>query len=413
MLKRSLAFCIIFLAGCGKVLHATGPPMEWPMYQGGLTHNAVLLARLPAVQWTIDVHSKVNGGFGYDGTRLYFVDFAHELVAVDPRTGNREWIAMGDDVLMSTPIVAGGLVFIGSGTNTILKYTGNEFWGRRAGNHWYAFRAADGALVWSYRTAGEAMPSAAYANGRLIFATGGNTATALDARTGKVIWKTKIPGVATMGSVMIDRGTAFVVTTKGKDQKPRDHTLALSVRTGRVKWIAPYGDADGTPTVADGLVYVEDVYDGPFGPTEAIGTNAVRALDEKTGTLRWSYLGGEGEFTAVGSNERGIAGTYANGVLYESVPSQNDLIAFAARTGHVLWKRPMRGPIKMSPLVYRGSVYVGDSAGVLYKLDARTGAVRSAWPYAKPFTTAPPLIVGGTLFIADTDQIHAIPLNKI
>jgi outer membrane protein assembly factor BamB len=406
---------LALLTACGQA--QSGGTLTWTMYQNGTTHNAVLPLDFPAVKWTRDLHAKINGGLAYDGRYLYVDDFDNDLLALDPQTGAIAWRARADDVLMSTPIVAENLVFVGSGTNDVLSDApSGTVWGRKDGNHVYAFRTGDGKEVWSYPTVGEAMPTPAYLTGQLLFATGDNLATAVVAASAKPIWKTPLPGVPTMMSTMVHDGFAFFVATQGKAHfadPTRNHTLALGTTDGKVRWSAPFGNADCTPTVAQGLVFVEGANDGPIGPREAWGSNDVSALDEQTGTIRWHYRSPSGQFTNIGSLERAITGTYDGGVLYQSVPIANSMIAFRASDGTVLWQTRTAGAVKMSPIVARGNVYFGDIAGMFYALDAKTGAIRTAIPSGKPYTTSPPIIVGGTLFIANNDTVKAIPLDKL
>ena len=414
---RALAAAAValFLAACGQA--QSGGTLTWSMYQNGTTHNAVLPLDFPAVSWSQNLHAKINGGLAYDGRYLYADDFDNDLFALDPQSGKIVWRARADDVLMSTPIVAEGLVFAGSGTNAVLSDgPSGTVWGRDGGNHLYAFRTGDGKEVWSYPTVGQAMPSAAYLAGQLLFATGDDLATAVVAASPKPIWKTSLPGVPTMGSTMVHDGYAFFVVTQGKSKvasPTRNHTLALGTADGKVRWSAPFGNSDCTPTVAQGMVFVEGVIDGPIGPREAWGSNDVSALDEQTGTIRWHYRSPNGQFASIGSLERGITGTYDGGVLYQPVPVSNSMIAFRANDGSILWQTRTTGPVKMSPIVAGGKVYFGDIAGMLYALDAKTGAVRTAIPSDKPYATSPPVIIGSTLFIANSDTIKAIPLDKL
>ncbi len=414
---RSLAliFVAVVAAGCGGGREKTAMP--WTMYQRTTAHDAVVSAPFPAESWALDLKSKINGGLGYDGKRLYADDFAGEAVAIDPQSGHVLWRARGDDVLMSTPIVADGMVFVGSGTNAVLvDQPGKTVWGRKAGNHWYAFRSDDGKPVWSYATVGEAMPTAAYADGLLTFGTGDALATGLQANSGKLLWSSPLPGHVSMASAMIDGDLAYYVVTKSEadhHQAGGNQVVALHWRDGSFAWRAPYGNSDCTPTIAGGTLFVEGVQDGVLGPREAIGTNDVVALDARTGKLRWRYAGAPGVFTAVGTNERAIAGTYDGGVLYQSLPTTSQLAAFRAGDGHVLWMLRTAGPVKMSPLVRDGIVYVGDTAGLFYTISARTGAVRHVTEFRQPFTSAPPLVVGQTLFVPNSQTIRAIPLDKL
>jgi outer membrane protein assembly factor BamB len=408
-------FVALALSACNHA--ASSPsPAAWTMYQNGLTHNAVLPSQLPETTYAIDTGAKMNGGLAYDGRWLYAATFAGDLLAIDPANGGVQWRIRADDVLMSSPIVAGGMVFVGSGTNRQLwERKGSAAWGRPSGNHWYAFKADSGAAVWQYPTVGEAMPSAAYDNGVLVFATGDNFAQAVGALTGRLLWKTQLPGVPTMASAMIDRGVVFLAATQGKPEVyeiGRSHTLALDLHTGAIRWSAPYGNGDCTPTVAQNMVFVESAKDGPKGPLEATGTNSVIALDEATGKMRWRYTSAAGYYTAVGSNERAIAGTYDGGVLYQSIPATSELLAFDAATGRVKWHVHTNASVKMSPVIDHGSVYAGDTGGVFYRLDARTGAVLAAVPYDRPYTTSPPVILGKTLFVTDTEYLRALPLSN-
>lgn len=385
------------------------------MYQHGLTHNAVFATNFPPVTYAKLQTGKINGGLAYDGTSVYAVTFDHELIALDPKTGGVRWRARGDDVMMSSPIVASGMVFVGSGTDRRLgDEPGATAWGRPGGNHWYGFRADDGRLVWSHATVGEAMPSAAFTDGALVFATGDNLATAVEAATGKVRWRTKLPGVPTMASAMVDNGKVFLVTTSGRSARydpVRSHTTALDVRTGATLWSAPFGNADCTPTIAQGRVFVEDSSESAKGSREAVGSNDVAALDERTGKLVWRYRGSLGFFTAVGSNERAVTGMYDRGVLYQSLPTLSAMVAFRAKDGRVLWSRRTSGPVKMSAVVRGDDLYFGDSSGVFYRIDARTGSVRAAIPFDRPYTTSPPIVLGQSILVADTDYVRALPLD--
>jgi outer membrane protein assembly factor BamB len=118
-----------------------------------------------------------------------------------------------------------------------------------------------------------------------------------------------------------------------------------------------------------------------------------------------------GLWSVVGSDEAAIAGTYANGTYYQPAPFTDELIAFDAATGNIRWRFHTSGPIKMSPVIAGRRLYVGDTVGLLYTLDARTGKVLELRAFKKPFTTSPPVVAGNTLIIANETTVDALPLS--
>src|SRR5581483_4745415 len=89
--------------------------------------------------------------------------------------------------------------------------------------------------------------------------------------------------------------------------------------------------------------------------------SAIRAIDYRTGAIRWSKEIGEGESVA------GILST-AGGLLFTGDTNGNAL-ALDAETGHTLWHAYGGGSIECSPMTYEldGRQYVVQAAdGVLY-----------------------------------------------
>jgi outer membrane protein assembly factor BamB len=115
----------------------------------------------------------------------------------------------------------------------------------------------------------------------------------------------------------------------------------------------------------------------------------------------------------VASGEHAIAGTAVNGVLYQSIVNQNRLSAFDEQSGRVLWSVRTAGPVKMSPLVDNASVIFGDTTGILYNVDRRTGHIRHTASFKDPFSTSPPVIIGETLLVANGRYIFAIPTSVL
>ncbi|HTU83878.1 MAG TPA: PQQ-binding-like beta-propeller repeat protein, partial [Candidatus Acidoferrales bacterium] len=257
-----------------------------------------------------------------------------------------------------------------------------------AGNgSWRAFRAQDGTQLWAHAGDARVDPSSAYFGDRLLIAAG-ETVAALRAADGVALWRAQIPAARETSSPVVRDGTLFVSATPAR-------TVAIDPDTGRTRWSAPYGSAGCTPAVAQRLVFVED-------------RTAVAALDERTGAVRWRVAIPEGIRSSVGSKATAAAGAYDGGVLFQSIPGNSTVAAFRAADGHVEWSVRTSAPVKMSGAIAGGDLYVGDTIGVVYRIDERTGGVRAALPFDQPYSASPPLVLGTTLVVGDGIYLRAI-----
>lgn len=394
----------------------TGQP--WTMYQRVPTHNAVVARPGFRARWVYDAKAKINGGIAVSGDVAYVNTFAKELVALDVRTGQVRWEARTDNIVMSTPVVGGGLVYIGTGHNGSMTAAHSEFaygvsehadmispWGRPEGDHLLAFDARTGAKRWSYRTEGEDMPSPVLLDGAVFFANGDLHAYSLDAKTGAVRWATELGGIATMASANVAQNAVILGLCTGPQYQGR--TIALVPRTGAVRWRAAEGDCDAAPAVAGGKVFVS----GVTGLKTQYGYGArgtVAALSAASGKVLWRYTDPvEGPYSKVGSSERAVAGTADGGVYYQSIPTSDTMYAFDAETGARRWSVRTQAPVKMSPVIANGRVFFGDGAGLLYQVDARTGRLVHVDLFDEPFATAPPVLVGRALLLVAGTHVYA------
>jgi outer membrane protein assembly factor BamB len=398
------------------------------MYQLRSDHNAVIARDNFAVTWNYNTKAKINGGLAVVGNTLFLDDFADEILALDALTGNLRWRATTDNIVMSTPIVSRGLVYVGTGHNGAAGAMndhngGGGFayalpvgatdlikWGRPEGDHVIALDAATGAERWKYRTAGEDMPSPALVADMLVFANGDFHAYGLDPSRGEAAWQRDLNGISTMASASVSGSRAIVSVCSGP--KMQGHTIALDAHTGKIVWNAAVGDCDSAPTLGLGRVFVSGV-DGNAASFGYGARGVVTAIDEKTGKVEWSYRSSEvGPYTQISSNERAIAGTYADGYYFQSIPTSNELVAFDPATGRVRWRLRTAGPIKMSPVVKHGVLYVGDTVGLFYRIEAARGIILHVRMFDQPFTTSPPVIVGSTIFVVNGSTVYAIPLSS-
>ena len=409
---------VLTAAGCvfgqrGSIAQSPPPRASgtWPMYQYGATHNAVFDEPLFHAEWQTALGDRINGGFALEGTTLYAVSFDHRLYAIDAPTGKILWNLLTDDILMSTPVYSKGILIIGSGHNGFMKPDDpvSQTWGRPEGNNVFAYSLA-GKPLWKFHTEGEDMPTPAIDGDTVVFGNGDAHAYALDLTTGKQKWQIPLAGAVTMASTAIDNGVAFISSCHNAPYFCE--TRALDVRDGRTLWTNPNGGSDCAPAVADGLVFVNSNRNDDYHYHTG-GTDIVAALDERTGTTRWTYEGEPGPYTFPGTNERQIAGTVADGALFQPIGNASRVIAFEARSGKILWNLRTWANVKMSPVVKKGRVYFGDTGGVLYAVDERNGDVIHTSSFLQPFSSAPPLIAGDTIFNAVGSIVIAMPLENV
>jgi outer membrane protein assembly factor BamB len=143
---------------------------------------------------------------------------------------------------------------------------------------------------------------------------------------------------------------------------------------------------DGTPAVADGVVYVGD------------DNGNIYALTAASGTLRWKLSTG----SSVVSRPAVVDGTVYIG------SENNDVYALDAVTGAIRWKRDTGGSVDSGPAVTGGLVYVGNDNNEVFALDAATGAIRWTQQTGDNVTTNP-AVSGGTVYVGcEDDSVYAL-----
>lgn len=386
----------------------------WPMYQYQPSHNAVFPSSRREVSWQTRLGGKVNGGLAFDGGALFVESFDRRVSALDARTGRILWSTRLSNVVMTTPIVADRIVVAGTGTSRVLTDTSAKLiWGRPAGDEIVGLDEGNGRVRWRRKTLGENMPSPALVNIRgvdaLVFANGDGHIRALAVRDGHTIWERAVPGIATMSSAAVDGSVVFVVVGSGSHSGTRDRLIAVDPSDGRILWGAPYGNADCSPAIADGEVFVEGS-NADASRAQPNAFNDVEAVDEGTGRRLWRWYSGYGVFTNAGSNEEGVAGLAADGAFYEAIPATDEFIAFDARTGRIRWKLRTYAAVKMSAVEKDGRLYFGDTGRTFYAVGARNGRILAESRYPSFFSVSSPVIFGRTLYVANGGVVRAMPL---
>ena len=163
-------------------------------------------------------------------------------------------------------------------------------------------------------------------------------------------------------------------------------TLALDARDGSVDW---HYEADGpvsaSPTVHDGVVYAG-----------INGGGSLVAPSSATGGPRWEY-------DTVGSIT-GSSPAVANGTVFvgDHGEAGSRLHAVDQENGDNVWSQRSRGPIRASPAVVDGVVYVTDLDDTVCGLNTADGA--EIWRFETGDNVrSSPALWRGRLFVGSDD----------
>ncbi len=223
-----------------------------------------------------------------------------------------------------------------------------------------ALDADTGRTLWKRRIGRLNASSPTYYKGRLyIVNLEPGHIVKLDARTGRTLWKRNLPDRAESSPVVVGRSVYFGCEN--------GELFALSTVNGNVRWSTPLGGAiKAAPAYYGGRIFVGD-YGG-----------YMNAVDADSGELVWQSgslgpgFGGSGAFysTPAVAFGRIYAGNNDGRVYSYSV--RNGELAWSHSTGGYVYSGPTVSTTRHSP----PSVFIGSFDGNVYALDARDGSVR-------------------------------------
>ncbi|HSQ60658.1 MAG TPA: PQQ-binding-like beta-propeller repeat protein [Acidobacteriota bacterium] len=390
--------------GVAWTFKAGGPIVASPTLADGVVYISSLDRRLYAVdqetgkeKWTFESRMPIASSPAIADGAVYFVSSTGSLAALDAATGSPKWVFAAEyerrfeapglhgyppakqtipdawDLFTSSPAAAGGKVYFGCGDGNV-----------------YAVDAATGLLQWKFPTGGVVHASPAVVKGVVYVGSWDGRLYAIDAETGLQRWAFQTGEdpvahnqVGFQSSPAVVNGVVYVGCRDA-------HVYAVDAATGRKKWDYPTSKSwvIGTPAVRDGVVYA--------GTSD---TARFMALDAKSGRLRWNATANGYIFSSP---------ALAGGLAYFGDHS-GTLHAVDLKSGRTAWQfrtdaakaDPLRvlnadgtlnragftpvfhdfqdmyvdfyrfvsiGAIMSSPVVDRGTVYVGSLDGNLYAI---------------------------------------------
>ena len=313
-----------------------------------------------------------------------------------------KWRVKTGSAIKSSPAIAGGVVFIGSGDDKV-----------------YAIELASGKPIWTHKAGGSVDSGPLVHDGRVYVGCKDGSLYALDAATGRQKWRVETGGE-------IPGSPNWLAGPDGKTRivfGSYDFKLYCVDAAGQELWKAETGNyLNGTPAVGDGVIvmgscdeklYVVSAEDGSPISTVEVGsfifTSAALAggrayfarvdkqllcVDPKGGAIEWRYEPAEPvEF-------------------YSSPAVGKDVVLIGGRDGRLhcvgradgkpRWTFATRDNVDSSPVIVGDKVVFGSGDGRLYVVKLADGKEVFSYDVGEAIT-ASPAVAGGMVVIGAED----------
>lgn len=295
-------------------------------------------------KWHIDADGPVDASPAVVDRLAYFLSDAGTVYAVDGDSGAVHWQkATQQEIPAETPR-----------TSSPTAVDGAVYVGLHAGGVW-SFDGSTGEKRWETKLDGAVIGAAPpVADNTLFTGHTGGALVAIDTDDGTIQWRTKLAEFVTCPPT-VHEGRVYVGGSEG-----RVHEVSASSgdveRTFETAFEpdlpgTPLRKINASPAIADGSLVV--------------GSNDYHAYawDLDSGDRQWRFRVGGRCYSAP---------AIADGVAYVGGIS-GQIYGIELTTGEQLWSYAATGEIRdSSPAVVNNAICIGDSAGELYCLEART-----------------------------------------
>jgi outer membrane protein assembly factor BamB len=299
--------------------------------------------------WAFRTEGEVWSSPAVSGGVVYFGSDDHNLYAVDVASAQARWTFATGAIVRSRPAVVEGVVYFTNDANILYAVdaeSGAELWRFDMGKPYMERKPVTEG--WDYMQS-----SPAVADGVVYTGSANPYFYAVDAATGREIWRFKAGWMYTRSSPAVADGLVYFGDWNGR-------IYALEAATGEKRWhYDTHGAIVPSPTVADGVVYIGSKFPCMY------------AFDAQTGELKWCFSYPHSipwvESSAAVSDDTVFVGS----------SDWFRLNALDRDTGELKWYFTTKGDPWSSPAVSEGVVYIGATGGYLYAVDAASG--RELW----------------------------------
>ncbi len=287
--------------------------------------------------------------------------------------------------------VYAGIVYVGEGYH------------EDTGCRLFALHSGTGKTQWTVRTNSHTESSPTITPGRIIFGAGDDGILCYDLTSAtepspKLHWQTKNLHIDSAPCVV--DGRVFIGTVIG-DIHDSLAVLALDAETGKQIWkVNTPLPVPGCASHSNGRIYV-GLGNGKLGLEADKPAGAVWCLDAKTGEKLWTF-----------DTKAAVYSTpaLANGHCYFT-SYDHHVYCLDDATGNLKWKVNLGSPLTTAPVVTSDDVVVITVEGIVKCLNAADGKVRWSFDQLKTPDAdvyASPTLSGGRLYVAVRGKVHCL-----
>lgn len=381
----------VLLLACAALAARCAPSVADPdgavaMFRGDAArlgrYDAPPIRQFGGLQWRFVTEGPVRSTPVVAGGTVYVGSSDGHLYAIDLDKGDGMWSFDAGSSISSSPAIAYGLVYFTARDNAL--YAVERSTGRLA---FTVETGPDTAWAWGHESADLWTSSPAVSGDVVVFGSGDGGVYAVDARTGRARWTYRTGG-RVRSSPAIRDGRVYVGSMDGSVHVidlESGAAIARADTEGRDLFSGDFGfdrrSIQSTPAVTEDGFYVgaKDGFLYAFSPD---GERRWRNDHE----VSW-ILGGP----AVG-----------DGMVFDGSSDGRFVQAVNRETGVEAWRFQAEGTVWMSPAVADGVVYAADGAGLLFALDAKSGAERWRFRAGGAFQSSP--VPAGDLLLIGSDD---------
>jgi outer membrane protein assembly factor BamB len=299
--------------------------------------------------WSRDVRREnqegdaIGGGVAFSDGRLFVTTGFGEVVAVNPADGGVIWRQRIAAPIRSAPTVAGGRVFVVTVANELIVLNAEN----RVLQWFHTGILESAALLGSSNAAVDNdIVIAPYSSGELVALRVENGRQAWQENLAAVRRGQNLSGLADIrGRPVVDRGLVFAVSHSGQ-------TVAVDQRTGQRVWEQDVGGINAPLVAGDWLFVLSN-------------ENQLVCLTRDTGRIRWISQLERYEDPEDRDDPIQWVGPIAGGDRLLLTNNQGELVEIAPQTGEVIRRTELPDSVLVQPVIANKTLYLLTDEGDL------------------------------------------------